>query len=51
MFRYLCEGALWDTPTVILTVVVSVLVAVFFLFLLFTGKKEDVESLLRTKSE
>ena len=50
MFQYLCEGKLWDTPTVILTVAVSLLVAAFYLLLLFTVKKKDVESFLSKNS-
>lgn len=45
MFRYLCEGSLWDTPTVILTAVLAVLTAVYFLALLFSMKPEEIAAL------
>ncbi len=47
LIEYLGGGRLWDTPTVILTVVVSVAVAVYFLVLLFRTKKEEIEWFLK----
>lgn len=47
MFRYLCEGALWDTPTVILTAVFGVAIGVYFLVLLVRVKPEEVEALIK----
>lgn len=47
MFRYLCVGKLWDTPTVILTAVLGVLAGVYFLVLLLRVKPEEVAALTR----
>ena len=49
MFRYLCEGRLWDTPTVILTAVLGVLAGIYFLVLLFRVKPEEVVALTQQK--
>ena len=40
-------GTLWDTPTVILTVIVSVAVAVYFLVLLFRTNADEIKALLK----
>lgn len=46
LIRYLGGGKLWDTPTVVLTVIVSVAVALFFLTVLFRVKREEIEDCL-----
>ena len=46
MFRYLCEGRLWDTPTVILTTVLGILAGIYFLVLLFRVRPEEVTALI-----
>ena len=47
MFTYLCNGKLWDTPTVVLTAVLGVLTAIFYVVLLLRVKPEEIQSLLR----
>lgn len=47
LIEYLGGGKLWDTPTVILTIAVSVAVAVYFLILLFRTKTDVIEGLLQ----
>lgn len=47
LVQYLGGGRLWDTPTVVLTVVVSVAVAIYFLVLLFRMKPDEIEGLLK----
>ena len=42
-------GDLWDTPTVVLTVVVSLVVLVYFLVLLFKMSKEDIRRVLSAR--
>ncbi|MBO5270674.1 MAG: CPBP family intramembrane metalloprotease [Clostridia bacterium] len=49
MFRYLCVGRLWDTPTVILTAVLAVLVAVYFLMTLFRLTPDEVTALAEVR--
>ena len=44
-------GSLWDTPTVILTVIVSVTVILWMLRILQTVTTEDVERLYHKKGE
>ncbi len=39
-------GVIWDTPTVILTAVVAVAVAVYVVYMLFKIKPEDIDKLL-----
>lgn len=47
LIEYLGGGKLWDTPTVILTVALSVAVAVYFLVLLFRTNADEIEMLLK----
>ncbi|MBR2908092.1 MAG: CPBP family intramembrane metalloprotease [Clostridia bacterium] len=51
LVQYLGGGKLWDTPTVILTVLVSVAVAIYFLVLLFRMKKDEIEGLLKQNNK
>ena len=46
MFRYLCVGQLWDTPTVILTTVLGILAGIYFIILLLRVKPEEVTALI-----
>ena len=45
LIRYLGGGTLWDTPTVVLTVLVSVAVVIYFLVLLFRVKPDEIYAL------
>ncbi len=47
LVEYLGGGTLWDTPTVVLTVIVSVAVVAYFLVLLFRMKKNEIEGLIK----
>ena len=47
LVEYLGGGTLWDTPTVVLTVIVSVAVVAYFLVLLFRMKKDEIEGLIK----
>ena len=40
-------GQIWTIPTVVLTVVVSLIVAAYVLFLLFRVRKEEIDALLK----
>ena len=47
LVEYLGGGTLWDAPTVVLTVIVSVAVVAYFLVLLFRMKKDEIEGLIK----
>lgn len=45
------EGVLWDTPTVVITAVLTIIVAAYIIFMLFKTKEEEVNALYKLKGE